>query len=429
MVETARAAKAAPLRRDAVLEAVAFAAERLLLSSDWNEVAVEVLGRLGVAADVSRVHLVRNDDTDGRLTMRLAAEWCAPGTRSYRGDPVVDGLVWEPDHTRWVERMRAGKSIIGAIETFPEQERPALRSQSIVSLAYFPITVDGIWWGCIGFDDCEGVRDWSVTDLEGLRTAAALLGAAIARRRQEERLLSAESRYRSVVERIPAVTYVDVMEPTGARMAFISPQIEALLGYPYERYLADADFWFDLVHPDDRARMEAAASTAGRQGLAFDEEYRMHHVDGHWVWVHDTSSTVLRDDGSVAFFQGFMFDVTQRKEAEKQVRVAEERYRAIVENTPAITYQEMPQPKGFDQATSIAYVSPQIEQVLGYPAARWAQPGFWTQAVHPDDLAAVLAESHRTADSGEPYLQEYRMVAADGRVVWFHDESHLIRDT
>ncbi|HEX9299010.1 MAG TPA: PAS domain-containing protein, partial [Actinomycetota bacterium] len=554
MVETARAAHAAPLRRDAVLEAVAFAAERLLLSSDWNDVAVEVLERLGVAADVSRVHLVRNEHTDRGLAMRLAAEWCAPGARSYLGDPIVDGLGWEPHHARWVDRMRAGESIIGAVEMFPEQERPALRSQSIVSLAYFPITVGGAWWGCVGFDDCEGVRDWSVTDLEGLRTAAALLGAAIARRRQEERLLSAESRYRSVVERIPAVTYVDVMEPTGARMAFISPQIEALLGYPYERYLADADFWFDLVHPDDRARMEAAASTAGRQGLAFDEEYRMHHVDGHWIWVHDTSSpvpnedgsvshfqgfmidvtarkeaerllreaehryrsmveaipavtyideptvggpgpgatmsfvspqiehvlgypperfiddagfwfelmhpddlaalrareafsvddlapfdevyrmqhadahwvwvqdtstTVLRDDGSVAFFQGFMFDVTQRKEAEEQVRVAEERYRAIVENTPAITYQEMPQPKGFDQATSIAYVSPQIEQVLGYSAARWAQPGFWTQAVHPDDLAAVLAESHRTADSGEPYLQEYRMVAADGRVVWF----------
>jgi GAF domain-containing protein len=178
MVETVRAAKAAPLRRDAVLEAVAFAAERLLLSSDWNEVAIEVLGRLGVAADVSRVHLVRNDGTDSSLTMRLAAEWCAPGTRSYRDDPVVDGLAWEPNHTRWVHRMRAGESIVGAIETFPEPERPALRSQSIVSLAYFPITVDGTWWGCIGFDDCEGVRDWSVTDLEGLRTAAALLGAS-----------------------------------------------------------------------------------------------------------------------------------------------------------------------------------------------------------------------------------------------------------
>jgi len=563
MVETARAAKAAPLRRDAVLEAVAFAAERLLVASDWHDVAVEVLGRLGVAADVSRAHLIRNTDEDGVLRMRIAAEWCAPGARSYVGDPIVDGLAWEPHHTRWVERMRRGESIVGAIETFPKEERPALRSQSIVSLAYFPITVDGALWGCVGFDDCEDLRDWSVSDLEGLRTAAALLGAAIARHRQEERLASAEFRYRSVVERIPAVTYVDVKEPDGVRMAFISPQIEALLGHGYERFLADPEFWFELVHPDDRARMEESATQTGQGGVPFDEEYRMRHADGHWiwvhdtstpvagpdgsptffqgfmidvtrrkeaerrlrdaerryrsmveaipavvyideptggppgmgaavtfvspqveqilgyapdrfvadaglwfevmhpddlaelrarnafsvddletfdevyrmrhadghwVWVHDTSTTVRHEDGSVAYFQGFMFDVTQRKEAEEQVRFAEERYRAIVENTPAITYQEAPAPAGFDQSTSTAYVSPQIEQILGYAPEEWSQSGFRTRVIHPDDLEAVVAESQRTGDTGEPYLQEYRMIARDGRVVWFHDESHLIRE-
>ncbi len=563
MVETARAAQAAPPRRDAVLEAVAFAAERLLLASDWHDVALEVLGRLGVAAEVSRVHLIRNVDADGALTMHIASEWCAPGTRSYRGDPVVDGLAWDPSHARWVERMRRGEAIVGAVEAFPEQERPVLRAQSIVSLAYFPITVDGGLWGCVGFDDCEEARDWSVSDLEGLRTAAALLGAAIARHRQEARLASAEFRYRSVVERIPAITYLDVKEADGVRMAFVSPQIEALLGYGCERFLEDPQLWFDLVHPDDRARMEEAATATGQGGATFDEEYRMRHADGHWVWVHDTSTpvvgpegslthfqgfmidvtsrkeaerllqdaerryrsmveaipavvyideptggapgdgatvtfvspqieqilgypaerftqdarfwfeimhpddlselrarnafsvddldpfdevyrmrhadgrwvwvhdtstTVLREDGSVAFFQGFMFDVTQRKEAEEQVRFAEERYRAIVENTPAVTYQEAPWPAGYDQATSIAYVSPQIEQILGYSPEDWATPGFWMTVTHPDDREAVLAESQRTGDSGEPYLQEYRMIARDGRVVWFHDESHLIRD-
>jgi PAS domain S-box-containing protein len=564
MVETARAAEAAPLRRDAVLEAVAFSAERLLLASDWQDVVVEVLGRLGTAADVSRAHLVRNLDEDGILTMHIAAEWCGPGARSYQGDPIVDGLAWEPNHTRWVERMRAGEAIVGAVETFPEEERAALRSQSIVSLAYFPIAVDGELWGCVGFDDCKDARDWSGSDLEGLRTAAALLGAAIARHRQEERLTSAEFRYRSVVERIPAITYLDVKGPDGIRMTFISPQIEALLGSPYERFLEDPDLWFDLVHPEDRARIEEAATETDQGGVAFDEEYRMQHADGHWVWVHDTSTpvpgpdgslthfqgfmidvtrrkeaerllrdaerryrsmveaipavvyidepnggpagqgasvtfvspqieqilgytperftedaglwfdvmhpddlaqlrarnafsvddlepfdevyrmrhadgrwvwvhdtstTVLHEDGSVAYFQGFMFDVTQRKEAEEQVRVAEERYRAIVETTPAITYQEAPSAAGFDQATSTAYVSPQIEQILGYGPEEWAKPGFWTHVIHPDDLQDVLAESQRTGDSGEPYLQEYRMIARDGRVVWFHDESHLIRES
>ena len=565
MVETARATEMAPLRRDAVLEAVAFSAERLLLARDWRDVAVEVLGRLATAADVSRAHLLQNRDDDGVLTMHIAAEWCAPGARSFLGDPVVDGLPWEPDHARWIERLQLGEAMVGAVETFPERERPALRSQSILSLAYFPIAIDGELWGCVGFDDCEDARDWSVTDLEGLRTAAAVLGAAIARHRQETMLAAAEFRYRSVVERIPAVTYLDVRDTDGTvRMAFVSPQIGVLLGHGFERFLADPNLWFELVHPDDHARIDEAATRTGQGGAPFDEEYRMRHADGHWVWVHDTSTpvagpdgsfthfqgfmidvtrrkdaerllreterryrsmieaipavvyvdelnedpaseigarmtfvspqiqqilgypaerftddsrfwfelmhpddlaelrareafsvadvepfdqvyrmrhadgrwvwvqdtstTVLHDDGSVAYFQGFMFDVTERKEAEEQVRIAEERYRAIVENTPAITYQEAPFPAGFDHATSTAYVSPQIEALLGYAPEEWATPGFWVNVIHPDDRDAVIEESRRTGDTGEPYLQEYRMIARDGRVVWFHDESHLIRD-
>ena len=300
--------------------------------------------------------------------------------------------------------MRAAESIIGAIETFPEQERPALRSQSIVSLAYFPITVEGTWWGCIGFDDCDDVRDWSVSDLEGLRTAAALLGAAIARRHQEELLLSAESRYRSVVERIPAVTYVDVMGTAGARMAFISPQIETLLGYPSERFLADPDFWFDLVHPEDRGRMEAAATAAGHQGLAFDEEYRMRHVDGHWVWVHDTSSPVPGEGGSISHFQGFMIDVTARKEAERLLREAEHRYRSMVEAIPAVTYIDEPTEGGPGMGATMTFVSPQIEHVLGYPADRFiADAGLWFEVIHPDDLAALRAREAFSVNDLDPF--------------------------
>ena len=327
MVETARAVQAAPPRRDAVLEAVAFAAERLLLASDWHDVAFEVLDRLGVAAGVSRVHLIRNVDVDGALTMHIAAEWCAPGTRSYRDNPVVDGISWDPSHSRWIERMAQGEAVVGAVESFPQQERSVLRTQSIVSLAYFPITVDGGLWGCVGFDDCEDVREWSVSDLEALRTAAALLGAAIARHRQEARLASAEFRYRSVVERIPAITYLDVKEPDGVRMAFVSPQIDGLLGYGYERFLEDPQFWFELVHPDDRARMEEAASATGQDGVTFDEEYRMQRADGRWVWVHDTTTPVVGPDGSLTHFQGFMIDVTARKEAERLLQDAERRYR------------------------------------------------------------------------------------------------------
>src|SRR4249919_934613 len=128
MVDTAGITDAAPLRRDAALEAVSFAAERLLLSADWRDAAHEVLERFGLAAGVSRIHLIENATVEGEVCITLASEWCAPGVRSFLLDSALDGLPWEPDHHRWVECMRAGEAVVGSVASFPEPEQPALRA-------------------------------------------------------------------------------------------------------------------------------------------------------------------------------------------------------------------------------------------------------------------------------------------------------------
>ncbi len=562
MVESARIPRAAPLRRDAVLEAVAFAAERLLLANDWLEAAPAVLERFGIAAQVSRVAVIQDvPDDQARRCITQVAEWCAPGVPSVHGSPSLTMFPWEDGFSRWVQLLDAGELVWGAVEDFPVPEHADLRTQGIVSLAYAPVMVEGRLWGAIGFDDCELVRPWDGGELEAIRASAAVLGASIARNLQDERLLAADLRYRTVIERIPAVTYVDVVEPTAVRLGYVSPQIESLLGYPAERLLAEPDLWSELIHPDDLERIDAAALDSGYGGLPFDEEYRMRradgtwvwvhdtsapvrdssgtlthlqgfmidvtarreaerrssesearyrgvvesipavtyideptgtdpptakvsfvspqietvfgyppgrfvddpdlwfslmhpddlsrlqavdafdvndlepfdqeyrmrHADGRWVWVHDTSTAVCRNDGTLAYFQGFMIDVTERRETQERLRLAEERFRSIVEHTPAITYQEPPD-RGASATSPQSYVSPQVESILGYTPEEWLETGAWARATHPDDLTDVL-EAMRTADeTGEPSRIEYRMISADGRVVWFHDESHLIRD-
>src|SRR3954469_19869601 len=275
MAEPAQTTRPAPLRRDAVLEAVTFAAERLLLAADWHDTIDEVLARFGIAAGVSRTTIVRADQGVRAEPLATAeAEWCAPGVPSMADHPSLRDAPWLPRFARWVDAMSAGQPIIGDVDTFPAGEREDFAVQGIASLAYYPITVEGGWWGCIGFEDCDGPRAWILSDLDGVRTAAAMLGAAITRQRQEERLRDAETRYRGVVERIPAVTYVDESTPDGVRMSFLSPQIESLLGHPTQLFLDEPDAWFDLVHPDDQARVDAAARRAGSEGASFDEEYR-----------------------------------------------------------------------------------------------------------------------------------------------------------
>ena len=430
MAEGVRTSRPAPLRRDTVLEAVTFAAERMLLAPDWHDAIEEVLARFGIAAGVSRATVVRVDrDTSGALLATGESEWCAPGVPSMLDHPALHASPWIPGFERWVDAMTAGQPIVGDVASFPAAEQEEFSLQGIRSLAYYPVTVDGEWWGCYGFEDCDGPRTWSLTDLDGVRTAAALLGAAIARQRQEERLRDAETRYRGVVERIPAVTYVDVARPEGVRMAFLSPQIESLIGRAPEGFLADPESWFDLVHPDDQERVDEAARHAGRTGDPFDEEYRMLHADGHWVWVHDTSTPVPNDEGTdTRFFQGFLVDITARKEAEAARAEAEHRYRTMVEALPAVTYIDEPIP-GDDLNAMMPFVSPQIEQILGYPPERFTQNNrFWFEIMHPDDYAAMRAAGQLSVTNLDEVSQEYRMRHADGHWVWVADTSLPVFD-
>ncbi|HJQ27694.1 MAG TPA: PAS domain S-box protein, partial [Rubrobacter sp.] len=117
-------------------------------------------------------------------------------------------------------------------------------------------------------------------------------------------------------------------------------------------------------------------------------------------------------------------DITARKEAEKRLREAEERYRAVVEQIPAATYiQEI------EHNFASTFVSPQIEEIIGYtPHEYTSDRMLWVNILHPEDRDRVLAEDARTDETGEPFEVEYRMIHKDGRVVWVRDEAVLVRD-
>ncbi len=108
----------------------------------------------------------------------------------------------------------------------------------------------------------------------------------------------------------------------------------------------------------------------------------------------------------------------------QSLREAEETFRHLVEGIPAILYIDA----NDDLSTNI-YTSPQIKDILGFSSEEWrADPAFWLARLHDDDRERAIAE-HREANlTGGPYPSEYRIIAADGRVVWFRDEAVLVRD-
>ncbi len=111
-----------------------------------------------------------------------------------------------------------------------------------------------------------------------------------------------------------------------------------------------------------------------------------------------------------------------------ELREAEVRYRALVEQIPAIIYTQVPDESSPTGLRDV-YVSPQTTTILGISPNEWElDPSLWLSAMHPDDRQRVADEDRRTTATGDPFSLEYRMIARDGRVVWFRDEAALVED-
>jgi PAS domain S-box-containing protein len=160
--------------------------------------------------------------------------------------------------------------------------------------------------------------------LSPLRTAEGLLVTATIRdislRRQAETYLrNAEARYRTLVEGIPAVTFMAALDESAAEITelYVSPQIEQLLGFTQREWLEDPVLWYRQLHPDDQERWHIEFARTCATAEPFSAIYRFIARDGRVVWVHGHAKVVRDSQGRPLFLQGIAFDITERKEAEE----------------------------------------------------------------------------------------------------------------
>jgi PAS domain S-box-containing protein len=134
----------------------------------------------------------------------------------------------------------------------------------------------------------------------------------------------AEARYRALTEMLPLVTYVAALDVQGA-ITRISPQVEALLGFPPEDWLSGPGFWLSRLHPDDRGRVLPLLVRAHRGAAPFVAEYRLLGRDGKARWVRDESRAVRDEGGKPRFIMGTWTEITGLKSAEREAEGQERR--------------------------------------------------------------------------------------------------------
>jgi diguanylate cyclase (GGDEF)-like protein/PAS domain S-box-containing protein len=279
----------------------------------------ESIANVGRELGADRVYVFENvRDPDGRLWMNLTTEWVREGVRGLFDVPGTRLHPYSPDFTRWIEVLGGREVLAGPVVRLPESERRVLSAEGTSSIVAVPIFLADGWWGYLAADDCGGERIWSAREIELLRVMAG----AIAEDVERQRKISADEimgdRYRSIVEHIPAVTYIDALDDAASTL-YVSPQVEELLGYAPEEWMSDRDLWLRIIHPDDRARAMAENQRHNETGEGFSLDYRVYRKDGRLAWIHDEARMVRDERGTPTFSLGVMSDVTEMKRADEKV--------------------------------------------------------------------------------------------------------------
>ncbi len=229
-----------------------------------------------------------------------------------------------------------------------------------------------------GFDK---TRKQMTNELAELRQRIAELKTSESEhKRAEEELRRSEEKYRSLVSNIPDVVWTSD-EDYG--IVYVGPNVERLTGYTQEEEYRLGDWmkWFDSrLHPDDVDNAETAFQEFIEGKKPYDIEYRLKRKDGRWVWINERSVGTYEKDGRL-YADGLITDITERKQAEEELRRSEEKYRSLVSNIPDVAWSS-------DENCNIVYVSPNVERLTGYTQKEEYKLGDWMKwldRLHPDD--------------------------------------------
>jgi PAS domain S-box-containing protein len=155
--------------------------------------------------------------------------------------------------------------------------------------------------------------------LQLIAHATHLAAVAIEWDRAQVELRSAENRYRTLVERLPAVTYIAELGASGP-WHYVSPQIESMLGFSAADWLADPENWISRIHAEDRESVLAVEERFQKHRDLFQAEYRMFARDGRVLWFRDEAVMLPTEEDRPCLMQGVMYDITERKRLEDQLR-------------------------------------------------------------------------------------------------------------
>ncbi|MFA5110802.1 MAG: PAS domain S-box protein [Desulfobaccales bacterium] len=231
------------------------------------------------------------------------------------------------------------------------------------------------------------------------------------RRQIEQALRHSEAKYRTLVEQIPAITYI-ISLTGGVELIYVSPQIESLLGFSPAEWQADSqETWKRQIHPEDRERVLAEIARSFESGNPLSTEYRLLSKSGRVVWFRDEARVIYDKDGQSLFLQGLALDITEKKQAENALKETTHTLQTLIQASPLAIIT-------LDRDFKIKLWNPGAERMFG-----------WKEAEVVGGYLPVVPENHQPEEEvrlkvemegKEQSALELKRVRKDGSMLDVH---------
>ena len=398
-------------RRDAVLAAVCYAASRFLAPSDFDRDVRELIARLGVAAEVSRVYLYEGyRDAHGTMRRRMRNEWAAAGLMPRQCDDASrDVEVEQVALTRW-RLLERGDVVHGPSSELPPQEREFFARMGVRSFAAVPVFVGTKWWGYLGLADSSADREWTSNVLEALQAASATLGAALYRKNAEEQVRQSEERFR----RLTDAAFEGVLVHDNGMMLEANPAIARIFGYELDdligRNLIDV-----IPGPESRALVLEHIRT----GSEARYEITGQRKDGT-PFTAEITSRPTSHKGKPARV-ATVHDITERKNAEEQLR---KRGKQLAHA------QAIAQLGSWDWVieTNELTGSDEMYRIYGFELNTPLTTGAILGRIHPDDAALLRSAIDDAVINGRDFSVDHRVVRGPGDIRNVRSQGRVVKD-